>query len=83
MRLGRWGDDEQQRFLNAIEKFGREDNKAIASFVGSRNVNQVRHHVKTHFKAAAAASGEAGTSAAAADEVCKSSLAAVSVVALP
>jgi len=44
-----WTDDEHQRFLDAIQKFGHKDVKAIASFVGSRNATQVRTHAQKYF----------------------------------
>ena len=44
-----WTDEEHHRFLEAIQKFGHKDVKAISSFVGSRNATQVRTHAQKYF----------------------------------
>ena len=44
-----WTQQEHQRFLEAIQKFGRKDVKAIASYVGSRNPTQVRTHAQKYY----------------------------------
>jgi SHAQKYF class myb-like DNA-binding protein len=44
-----WTDDEHERFLDAIRKFGQKDVKAIAAYVGSRNATQVRTHAQKYF----------------------------------
>jgi SHAQKYF class myb-like DNA-binding protein len=54
-----WTDDEHQRFLDAIQKFGHKDVKAIASFVGSRNATQVRTHAQKYFMRLARSSKQA------------------------
>ncbi|KAK1860626.1 hypothetical protein I4F81_003214 [Pyropia yezoensis] len=36
--------EEHQRFLDAMERFGPKDVRAIAAYVGSRNATQVRTH---------------------------------------
>ena len=36
-----WNDDEHERFLEAIQKYGHKDVKAIAAMVGTRNPTQV------------------------------------------
>ena len=44
-----WTEDEHQRFMDAIQKFGHKDMKGIACFVGSRNATQVRSHVQKYY----------------------------------
>eukprot|EP00287_Rhodomonas_sp_CCMP768_P025247 CAMPEP_0202852942 /NCGR_PEP_ID=MMETSP1389-20130828/90227_1 /ASSEMBLY_ACC=CAM_ASM_000865 /TAXON_ID=302021 /ORGANISM="Rhodomonas sp., Strain CCMP768" /LENGTH=409 /DNA_ID=CAMNT_0049531477 /DNA_START=181 /DNA_END=1412 /DNA_ORIENTATION=+ len=44
-----WTDDEHERFLDALEKFGHKDVKAIANYVGTRNATQVRSHAQKYF----------------------------------
>lgn len=44
-----WTQDEHQRFLEAIEKFGKKDVKAIAQYVGTRNATQVRTHAQKFY----------------------------------
>ncbi|KAK1868164.1 hypothetical protein I4F81_010658 [Pyropia yezoensis] len=39
-----WTPEEHQRFLDAMERFGPKDVRAIAAYVGSRNATQVRTH---------------------------------------
>jgi len=39
-----WTSEEHQRFLDAMERFGPKDVRAIAAHVGSRNATQVRTH---------------------------------------
>ncbi|OSX68578.1 hypothetical protein BU14_2550s0001, partial [Porphyra umbilicalis] len=39
-----WTSEEHQRFLDAMERFGPKDVRAIATYVGSRNATQVRTH---------------------------------------
>lgn len=44
----RWSEDEHEKFLEAIDRFGRNW-KEIVSFVGTRSVSQVRSHAQKHF----------------------------------
>jgi len=44
-----WRKDEHERFLEALEKFGKKDVKSIASYVGTRNPTQVRTHAQKWF----------------------------------
>lgn len=44
----RWSDDEHDKFLEAVDRFGRNW-KEIVSFVGTRSVSQVRSHAQKHF----------------------------------
>eukprot|EP00744_Colponema_vietnamica_P007431 GILI01010696.1.p1 GENE.GILI01010696.1~~GILI01010696.1.p1 ORF type:complete len:458 (+),score=119.27 GILI01010696.1:170-1543(+) len=44
-----WTPEEHQRFLEAVEKFGSKDVKAIAQYVGTRNATQVRTHAQKYY----------------------------------
>jgi SHAQKYF class myb-like DNA-binding protein len=44
-----WTQQEHQKFLQGIDKYGRKDVKAIANFVGSRNATQVRTHAQKYY----------------------------------
>lgn len=44
-----WTPTEHKRFLEALQKFGPKDVRAIANFVGSRNATQVRTHAQKYF----------------------------------
>jgi len=44
-----WTPEEHQRFLEAIQRFGDKDVKAIAAYVGSRNATQVRTHGQKYY----------------------------------
>ena len=44
-----WTPSEHKRFLEALQKFGAKDVRAIANFVGSRNATQVRTHAQKYF----------------------------------
>lgn len=44
-----WTQQEHQKFLQGIEKYGRKDVKAISNFVGSRNPTQVRTHAQKYY----------------------------------
>eukprot|EP01094_Clydonella_sp_ATCC50884_P012620 TRINITY_DN2287_c0_g1_i1.p1 TRINITY_DN2287_c0_g1~~TRINITY_DN2287_c0_g1_i1.p1 ORF type:complete len:442 (+),score=86.26 TRINITY_DN2287_c0_g1_i1:316-1641(+) len=44
-----WTDAEHQRFLEAMEKFGSKNVKAIAQYVGTRSATQVRTHAQKYF----------------------------------
>lgn len=44
----RWSEEEHEKFLEAIDRFGRNW-KDIVSFVGTRSVSQVRSHAQKHF----------------------------------
>lgn len=44
-----WTPNEHKRFLEALQKFGAKDVRAIASYVGSRNATQVRTHAQKYF----------------------------------
>jgi SHAQKYF class myb-like DNA-binding protein len=44
-----WTQNEHQKFLEAIEKFGRKDVKSISQFVGTRNATQVRTHAQKYY----------------------------------
>lgn len=44
-----WTDEEHERFLEALEKFGHKDVKAIANYVETRNATQVRSHAQKYF----------------------------------
>ncbi|KAI0558597.1 myb domain containing protein [Gracilaria domingensis] len=44
-----WTPAEHQRFLEALQKFGPKDVRAIANYVGSRNATQVRTHAQKYF----------------------------------
>lgn len=44
-----WTPSEHKRFLEALNKFGPKDVRAIANFVGSRNATQVRTHAQKYF----------------------------------
>ena len=57
-----WTDDEHQRFLEAIQKYGHKDVKAIAGHVGSRNATQVRTHAQKYFMRLARSSKQGGDS---------------------
>ena len=43
-----WTQEEHKLFLEAIEKFGKKDVKAIAKYVGTRNATQVRTHAQKY-----------------------------------
>eukprot|EP00871_Galdieria_phlegrea_P001768 jgi/Galph1/2592/GphlegSOOS_G1249.1 len=45
-----WTREEHQRFLEAIQKFGPKDVKAISNYVGTRNPTQVRTHAQKYFQ---------------------------------
>jgi len=45
-----WTEEEHQKFLEAIEKFGIKNSKSIADFVGTRTPTQVRTHAQKFFK---------------------------------
>ncbi|GJQ14121.1 hypothetical protein GpartN1_g5912.t1 [Galdieria partita] len=45
-----WTPEEHQRFLEAIQKYGHKDVKAIANYVGTRNRTQVRTHAQKYFQ---------------------------------
>lgn len=44
-----WTPHEHKRFLEALQKFGPKDVRAIANYVGSRNATQVRTHAQKYF----------------------------------
>lgn len=44
-----WTPGEHKRFIDALQKFGPKDVRAIANFVGSRNATQVRTHAQKYF----------------------------------
>jgi len=44
-----WSADEHQRFLEALEKYGQKNVKAISNYVGTRNATQVRTHSQKYF----------------------------------
>lgn len=44
-----WTPDEHKRFLEALQKFGAKDVRAVANYVGSRNATQVRTHAQKYF----------------------------------
>ena len=44
-----WTDEEHQRFLEALEKFGPKDVKSISNYVSTRNATQVRTHAQKYF----------------------------------
>ncbi|KAL3154036.1 hypothetical protein ABBQ32_013585 [Trebouxia sp. C0010 RCD-2024] len=44
----KWSDEEHGRFLQAIDRFGRNW-KEIVALVGTRSVSQVRSHAQKHF----------------------------------
>lgn len=44
-----WTPNEHKRFLEALQKFGAKDVRAIASYVGTRNATQVRTHAQKYF----------------------------------
>jgi len=44
-----WTPDEHQRFLEALEKYGSKDVRAIANHVRTRNATQVRTHAQKYF----------------------------------
>ena len=45
-----WTDEEHQKFLTGILKFGNSNDLEIAKFVGTRNRRQVATHKQKHFK---------------------------------
>lgn len=44
-----WTDDEHARFLEAMERYGHKNVKAIAQHVGTRSATQVRTHAQKYF----------------------------------
>jgi len=44
-----WTQEEHQKFLIAIEMYGKKDLKNIAKYVGSRSIAQVRTHAQKYF----------------------------------
>lgn len=44
-----WSNDEHQRFLEGVTKYGRKSLKAIADHVGTRTATQVRTHSQKYF----------------------------------
>lgn len=44
-----WTQEEHQKFLVAIEMYGKKDLKSIAQHVGSRSIAQVRTHAQKYF----------------------------------
>lgn len=44
-----WTPSEHKRFLEALQKFGPKDVRAIANYVASRNATQVRTHAQKYF----------------------------------
>jgi len=44
-----WTPEEHERFLEALEKYGCKDVKAISNFVGTRSATQVRTHAQKYF----------------------------------
>ena len=44
-----WSKEENARFRQGVELYGRKDAKAIAKLVRTRNVTQVRSHVQSYF----------------------------------
>jgi SHAQKYF class myb-like DNA-binding protein len=44
-----WRKDEHERFLEAVQKFGKKDVKAIAQYVQTRSPTQVRTHAQKWF----------------------------------
>lgn len=44
-----WTPDEHKLFLEALNRFGHKDLKAISAYVGSRNMTQVRTHSQKYF----------------------------------
>lgn len=44
-----WSKDEHDRFLEALEKFGKKDVKSISVYVGTRSPTQVRTHSQKYF----------------------------------
>lgn len=44
-----WTQEEHQKFLHAVEMFGRKDVKAIAQYVGTRSTTQVRTHAQKFY----------------------------------
>mmetsp|Transcript_35997 Transcript_35997/g.81022 ORF Transcript_35997/g.81022 Transcript_35997/m.81022 type:complete len:460 (-) Transcript_35997:206-1585(-) len=57
-----WTDEEHQRFLDAIQKFGHKDVKAISQVVGTRSATQVRTHAQKYFMRLARSSKQESTS---------------------
>lgn len=47
-KTGTWSKDEQEKFLEALEKFGEKDVKSISSYVGTRTVPQIRNHLSKY-----------------------------------
>eukprot|EP00287_Rhodomonas_sp_CCMP768_P018311 CAMPEP_0202807956 /NCGR_PEP_ID=MMETSP1389-20130828/582_1 /ASSEMBLY_ACC=CAM_ASM_000865 /TAXON_ID=302021 /ORGANISM="Rhodomonas sp., Strain CCMP768" /LENGTH=271 /DNA_ID=CAMNT_0049478115 /DNA_START=72 /DNA_END=887 /DNA_ORIENTATION=- len=45
-----WNEDEHQRFLEGLEKYGPKSVKAIAEFVGTRTATQVRTHAQKYYQ---------------------------------
>lgn len=48
-RIGKWGTDEHERFLEALETYGLNFEK-IAEEVGTRDAIQIRSHAQKHFE---------------------------------
>jgi SHAQKYF class myb-like DNA-binding protein len=44
-----WSDEEHQKFLEGVNKFGAKDVRAIAFVVGTRTPTQVRSHAQKFF----------------------------------
>lgn len=44
-----WTQSEHSKFLEALERFGPKDVKAISNFVGTRSMTQVRTHAQKYF----------------------------------
>ena len=44
-----WTTEEHNAFVKGMERFGANDFKAIAQYVGSRNATQVRIHAQKYF----------------------------------
>ena len=45
---GHWSKEEHERFILAVQEFGR-DWKKVSEEVGSRSSNQIRSHAQKHF----------------------------------
>mmetsp|Transcript_5211 Transcript_5211/g.19495 ORF Transcript_5211/g.19495 Transcript_5211/m.19495 type:complete len:575 (+) Transcript_5211:174-1898(+) len=47
---GLWSDEEHQKFLEGLERFGRSKWKEIAEYIGTRTRSQVSSHSQKYFK---------------------------------
>ena len=57
-KVGRWSRTEHLRFVQALQKFGRDDSWRVQEYVGTRTGKQIQSHAQKYFSKVEAAYGE-------------------------